>query len=336
MSLCTATRTWALCDSLLQKALPYRQLSCDLQNPVKDLFSRNANVCFVHRIPLPEGQSSSLTLDTLLDHRQERIFAYNHCNTFNMADVEDIDMDDWHLRKFRVPDPPQKPDFLQGAENMHWAQFSRKLAAKLNIDKTAFDVGLYDPADPTAYRLGPPSGIPDYPHLLEKYGVQVLAAAGFLNHKINQTSDHINGRLAFKPWRRNIAHDVRARIHPVFEQRKWDGIIDRQYFLMLPALQLATAILDDPITLSYFHALAMPSDSMETVSHVSAELTADCKIMKIPDALDEHQQREAFRKLHWMMAYLEDWGFNDGDLKSLAYTRKVNSPGGGPRSASKP
>jgi hypothetical protein len=184
--------------------------------------------------------------------------------------------------------------------------------------------------------MGPPSGIPDYPHLLEKYGVQVLAAAGFLNHKINQTSNHINGRLAFKPWRRNNAHDVQARIHPVFEQSKWDGITDRQYFLMLPALQLATAILDDPITLSYFHALAMPSDSMDTVSHVSAELTADCRIMKIPDALDDDQQWEVFRKLYWMTAYLEDWGFDDEDLNSSAYTKKINWPSGGPRPASKP
>jgi hypothetical protein len=267
---------------------------------------------------------------------KESIFAYNHFDTSRMADIEDIDMDDWHARKFKVPDPPPRPDFLQGVENLHCAQFSRKLAAKLNNDKTAFDVGLYDPADSTAYRLGPPSGIPDYPHLLEKYGVQVLAAAGFLNHKINQTSNHINGRLAFKPWRRNDALDVEARIHPVFEQRKWDGITERQYFLMLPALQLATAILDDPITLSYFHALAMPSGSMDTVSHVSAELTADCKIMKIPDTLNEHQQREAFRKLDWMMAYLQNWGFDDADPKSFAYTKKIHYAGGGPRPASKP
>ena len=259
----------------------------------------------------------------------------------------DMDVEDWRDGKFKVPDPPQKPDFLNGVENMHWAQFSRKLAARLNEDKTGFDVKFYDPSDPTAtgpdpsiapwHRLGPPSALPDYPHLLEKYGIQVLDAAGFLNHQSAYIGKNINGRLAFGVLR-NFDNDqsIEARIHPVFGRNKWDDITDHQYSLMHPALLLASAVLDDPVTLSYFYALAMPRESMDTIKHVSAGLTADCKIMKIPDILDDDQQRSTFSKLHWMTAYLDNWGFDNYSMDCFAYTARADFPGGSPRPASKP
>jgi hypothetical protein len=74
---------------------------------------------------------------------------------------------------------------------------------------------------------------------------------------------------------------------------------------MIPALVLATAILDDPVTLNNFHALAMPAYSMDNISHVSAGLMADCKIMKIPDVLDYNQQWDTFEKLSLMSVWLE-------------------------------
>lgn len=264
-----------------------------------------------------------------------------------MADQDEMDVEDWRDDKFKVPDPPRKPGFLQGPENMHWTQFSRRLAATLNNDKTGFDVKLYDPADPTAYgsdpsitpwyRLGPPSAIPDYPILLEKYGLQVLEAAGFLNHESDTISSNINGRLASKDWRIDQIHTgIESRIHPVLRQEKWDGITDHQYSLMHPALLLATAILDDPTTLCYFFALAEPVASMDTVSNASGRFTGECKTMKIPDSLTDDQQRLTFRKLNWMTAYLQDWGFDDFDMKSLAYTERVRHADGSSRPASTP
>jgi hypothetical protein len=262
-----------------------------------------------------------------------------------MTDANDMDVEGWRDDKFRVPDPPRRPDFLGGVDNMHWAQSSRKLAATLNQDKTGFDVKLYDPSDPTAYgldrsitpwyRLGPPSGIPDYPHLLGKYGIQVLEAAGFLNHKFAHISNKIDGRLTFKLWRK-YSRNPKERIHPVFERRQWVDITDHQYSLMQPALLLASAVVDDPVTLSYFYALAMPSASMDTLSHASAGLTADCKTMKIPDALNDDQQRETFRKLRLMTVYLQDWKFEDIDTGSYAYMDKVDFLSGRPMPASKP
>jgi len=279
-----------------------------------------------------------------------------------MADSEDMDVEDWRDAKFKVPDPPRKPDFLQGVDNMHWTQFSRKLAATLKDDKSGFDVKLYDPSDPTPdptgrnpspiplpyarspdpsitpwYRLGPPSAIPDYPVLIEKYGLQVLEAAGFLNHESNFISKRINGRLASESWRIDQGDtDIETKIHPVLRREMWNRVTDSQYLLIQPALLLATAILDDPVTLCYFHALAEPVTSMDTVSHVSAGLTADCKIMRIPNSLTEDQQRDIYMKLHSMTEYLQDWGFDNEGMDNIAYTSSLAYLSGVPKAAARP
>ena len=106
---------------------------------------------------------------------------------------------------------------------------------------------------------------------------------------------------------------------------------------MHPALLLATAILDDPVTLCYLYALAEPVASMDTVSHASAGLTADCKIMKIPDSLTDDQQRDTYMKLCRMTTYLYNWGFDHEDMGCLAYTASISfQEGGEPEPASKP
>jgi hypothetical protein len=123
-----------------------------------------------------------------------------------------------------------------------------------------------------------------------------LEAAGFINNPIPTEHGYMDGRLAFARWRNPHQHDdPQILIHPVLRRKEWVGITDHQYSLMIPALVLATAILDDPVTLNYFHTLAMPADSMDNISHVSADLTADCKIMKIPDVLDYNQQWDTLK-----------------------------------------
>ncbi|KAI4743497.1 hypothetical protein E4T50_06100 [Aureobasidium sp. EXF-12298] len=261
-----------------------------------------------------------------------------------MTDVTALE--DWTLstlprkRRFEVPDPPQKPDFIHGADNIHWSQFSRRLAATPRKNGKGFDVKLYDPRDRSHvykndpnitpwYRLGPPSNMPDYPPLLEKYGMQVLEAAGFLNHKEEKPAgepagDKINGRLAFQPWRNHTKNpNLQSRIHPVLRRNKWIGIDDHQYSLMVPSLLLASAILDDPVTLTYFYALSMPSAEMDTIKHVSAGLTADCKIMKIPYNLTEAQLVETYHKLFLMTAWLENWSFYDDGNPVYGYTERI-------------
>lgn len=58
--------------------------------------------------------------------------------------------------------------------------------------------------------------------------------------------------------------------------------------------------------------------------------------MKIPDTLNDDQQMETGMKLIRMIAYLDDWGFDDIDMGCLAYTQRVHSPECGPEIASKP
>jgi hypothetical protein len=154
----------------------------------------------------------------LLDYFHQR------CNKAGMSDPK-VDVDEWHIRKFPVPDPPQKPDFIQGADNIHWSQFSRRLAAKLSDDKTRFDVQLYNASDTTALRLGPPTAMPDYPVLLEKYGLPVLEAAGFINHSIPTEHGYMNGRLVFARWRNPHQHDdPQILIHPILRRKERVGL----------------------------------------------------------------------------------------------------------------
>ncbi|KAH0029796.1 hypothetical protein KCU78_g3238, partial [Aureobasidium melanogenum] len=203
-------------------------------------------------------------------------------------------------RNFGAPRPPQKPAFIM--RDKHWSEFSSRYAAKLNKNKNGFDVKLFDPNDATAHKLGPPSQMPDYPHLIEKYGLQVLDAAGFLNHKAVLTS--------------------------VFRSEMWVNLTDRQYSLIKPASLIASAVLDDPLTLNHFHALSVPAASMDTISHVSSTLTADCKIMDIPDTLSPNQQRAVFRKL-CAMRNLTHWRFENDDTKEgMAFTDPITNAAG--------
>ncbi|KAG9699831.1 hypothetical protein KCU95_g1249, partial [Aureobasidium melanogenum] len=225
-------------------------------------------------------------------------------------------------RRFDAPDPPKKPFYIR---EKCWPKFSSRLAAKLKSDKSGFDVKLLEHSDSTAYKLGPPSNIPDYPHHLEKYGMQVLEAAGFLNHQDEGVSGKIDGQLAFEYWR-NTDHnpDLQKRIHPVWRWKEWVNITPHQYSLMTPALLLASAILDDPVTLSFFHALAKPMDSMDTVSHATQGLTGDCKIMKILDVLPEGEDFWTYMKLDLATLSIRDWGFKN-DLAVFAYTAKYQN-----------
>jgi hypothetical protein len=240
-----------------------------------------------------------------------------------------------HLpRQFDAPYPPQKPPYIF---EKRWSKFSSRLTAKLKSNKTGFDVRLSVFSSSTAYKLGPPSKVPDYSHHIEKYGLQVLEAAGFLNHQDEGVSGKINGRCAFEAWR-NPDHspDLQKRIHPVWRWQQWAGITPHQYSLMTPALLLASAILDDPVTLSYFYALAMPPDSMDNVSHATTGLTADCKVLKIPDVLPDGELWGTSLNVDLMAIYIRDWGFDKNLEGAYGYTTKYKDSNGKYPKGSKP
>ncbi|KAK6008193.1 hypothetical protein QM012_000096 [Aureobasidium pullulans] len=235
-------------------------------------------------------------------------------------------------RAFGAPEPPQRPDAMR---EVPWSRWSSSYAARLDDKKTGFDTKLFDPNDADAYRLGPPSEMPDYHQIIEKYGLQVLEAAGFLNHKVEAVSGDITGRLAFAQWR-NPCLDVDQWIHPVLRSEMWINVTDRQYSLMKPALLLASAILDDPVTLNYFHALSMPAASMDTISHISRGLIANCKIMTIPETLSPEQQQAVYKKLCNMRNFTH-WGFErSGVIDGMGYTEPLINGAGNYIPATKP
>ncbi|THZ71014.1 hypothetical protein D6C84_10343 [Aureobasidium pullulans] len=224
-------------------------------------------------------------------------------------------------RTFYVPDPPQIPP---SDPPQHWSKVSSNWTAHLKSDKTGFDVRPIDPNDSTGCRLGPPSNAPDYNVLLEKYGMQVLAASGFLNHTGAKMSEEIYGRLAFADFR-NPTHEETLKIHPVLSPNMWGKTTPQVYAMMVPALRLATAVLDDPITLNYFHALSTPSDLMHTrLSTFPDGRTEECKTMEIPDTLSEAEQQVVYDKICKMQSYT-NWGFETTDDRRYGITIPVEA-----------
>ncbi|THW11392.1 hypothetical protein D6D24_07242 [Aureobasidium pullulans] len=211
-------------------------------------------------------------------------------------------------RTFYAPDPPVIPPY---DPPVHWSEVSSEWTAHLDYNRTGFHVSRLDPDNPSGCILGPPSQIPDYHPLLEKYGIQVLGQSGFINHLgvPPAMNNNIHGRLAFA-WYRNPMIEKNKEIHPVLRKELWPNITYREWNLMQPSLLLASAILDDPVTLNYFHALAVPSAEMETQFHHSDTFVGYCKNMSIPDVLTEAEQMEVFRKMYAVRDWTT-WSFGD-------------------------
>ncbi|KAG9761004.1 hypothetical protein KCU73_g2603, partial [Aureobasidium melanogenum] len=225
-------------------------------------------------------------------------------------------------RGYTVPFPPEPPHKVDEHGNItleFWSDIRDKYTVRLSDDKTYFDIRELDDDDPTGmgrrfegdwpkmYSMGPPSEAPDYNPIFEKFGLKILNAAGFIN--CVQPCDSITfgplGRLYGKPYR-NPTWDPAEKIHPIFRRQMWHGITDEIYALLQPSLNLASAILDDPTTLSYFYALRQPAGSMSTVVDPDTYLT--CKITDIPNILTEAQQLDTFQAI-WDMQFYTYFGF---------------------------
>ncbi|THY52790.1 hypothetical protein D6C97_06265 [Aureobasidium pullulans] len=226
-------------------------------------------------------------------------------------------------RTFYVPDPPQIPS---SDPPQHWSKISSNWTAHLKSDKTGFDVRPIDPNDPTGCKLGPPSNAPDYNVLLEKYGMQVLAASGFLNHTGAKMSEEIYGRLAFADFR-NPTHEETLKIHPVLRPNMWGKTTPQVYAMIMPVLRLVTAVLDDPVTLSYYHALSSPSDLMDTRVYTFPDgIETECKTMDVPDTLSEAEQRAVYDKMCEMRRWTS-WKFetnSNEDWHAIVRPRKAS------------
>ena len=212
--------------------------------------------------------------------------------------------------------PPSLPQDIELDEAgdvafKHWSKQSANYTSRLSADGTSFEVrpinhndttgeGKFRPDDwPITHHLGPPSMAPDFHPLIEKYGLQVLEAAGFINQKIPREpyNDLPIGPLHFHYFR-NPGADINELIHPVFRKHLWNNTSDDLYRLLLPAILLATAVLDDPTTLSYFFALSEPTTQVQ-----STTFNTPCHIMMQPPALSDAQLVQTYNRV----CALQNW-----------------------------
>lgn len=93
---------------------------------------------------------------------------------------------------YNVPNPPMMPIADDQGDIIfdHWADVHHKYTTRLGEDSTWFEVRELNENDPTGmarrfegdwpkkFSVGPPSNMPDYHPIHEKYGLKVLNAAG--------------------------------------------------------------------------------------------------------------------------------------------------------------
>ncbi|THY03014.1 hypothetical protein D6D01_10251 [Aureobasidium pullulans] len=211
---------------------------------------------------------------------------------------------DVQLRSYSTLYPPALPSFADWSQHS-WAFTARRDARngfevrQMNIDnigETEVDaLGQW----PAKYMMRPPSVVPDWHPLIEKWGLQVLKEAGFINYVSKDPDDHAQpkGQAAED---RNPGDNKSLRIHPVFRKAMWKDLKDEDYKVIEPALLIASAYLDDEITLNYFHAVAAGPEEMGTFTD---DILGVCKIATVPDKLPQEKQIEAYAKIRKMC----DW-----------------------------
>lgn len=228
-----------------------------------------------------------------------------------------------HVRGYNIPYPPGPPYHTDAQGNMvfdHWADENENWTLRLNHNGSAFEMRELNDNDPTGmgrrfvgdwpkmYPMGPPSRLPDYHPLLEKYGLKILNAGGFINSVYPWEAMVLgpHGRLHGADWR-NPTHDLNERIHPVLRFDMWRGITQDDYDLMQHSLLLASAVLDDPVVLNYFYPLMQPVTSMETLIDPDTNLL--CRIVDIPDTLTPDQQLATYQAMVAMRGWTH-WDFS--------------------------
>jgi hypothetical protein len=165
-------------------------------------------------------------------------------------------------------------------------------------------------------RVGPPSRAPVWHPLLEKWGLQVFSAAGFVN-----STAHRGPAEGQMPVGRLTAATGNGPIHPLLRKDMWQGLRVDNYALMEPALRLASAILDDPDTLRFFAGLMVPSNQMPCVyiPHIGK-----CPIYGPSQPLDAIAQADVYKKLldmrHHMVWRLEEMNTMMGVHTALGLT----------------
>lgn len=161
-----------------------------------------------------------------------------------------------------------------------------------------------DPIARGELKVGPPSRVPDWHPLLEKWGLQVFSAAGFVNS--TAYGGFGQGRM---PEGRLTAATGKGPIHPLLREDMWQGLRNGEYALMEPAIRLASAILDDPETLRFFAGLMVPSDQMP---YVNLPHIGRCPRFVPSQPLDVNAQADTYKKVLDVRSHMA-WGLVDMD-----------------------
>ncbi|KAI4716848.1 hypothetical protein E4T48_06978 [Aureobasidium sp. EXF-10727] len=224
-------------------------------------------------------------------------------------------------RTYTAMDPPRLPPWTNIKGTPHetnWKQHSWRYTARKDAIGTGFEVrplGIdefdgYEVPDwnnmfywPAKYALGPPTQEPKWHALLDKWGFPVLEKAGFLRYDAPEEDEYMApiGRLAKA---RNPSGDDDKLIHPVLRREMWKDINDEEYGLLEPALLLASALLDDPATLTFLYAVAdvkAMTEFQDTVHGVG-------KVVSMPTTLTNAQQTAVFEKILAMRSWMT-WNF---------------------------
>ncbi|KAI4730280.1 hypothetical protein E4T49_01877 [Aureobasidium sp. EXF-10728] len=243
-----------------------------------------------------------------------------------MASI-DVDMSDvapeGPFLPYGVPHPPKLDDMqrLRDASNnmreslepVNWDRDALYHGARDDPLGEGFEVRLLNFNDQTGkmkglpddwdvqYILGPPNPSKEikWDDPIQKWGLQVLDKAGFINYGLDNT-DSLGDPIGRFAKRRNPANSEQYRIHPVFRQDCWQAITDVEYDIIRPALLLASALLDEPSTLCLFHAMAaQPSEMIAFEDPV----LKTCRRLRVPETLTYNEELIAFRKISSMREY---------------------------------
>jgi hypothetical protein len=229
---------------------------------------------------------------------------------------------------FQVKNPPQLPSAFRNVygnvQRTVWSEHATKFVAKNNQNGTDFDVDIENKATASwPYHLGAPIQNPIISPLIGKWGLQILEAAGFINHEDEAGDVHMDpiGRMAKI---RNPGDSPEEQVHPILRKEMFNSITEEDYELLLPAILLASAVLDDPTTLHFFHAVSQPAQ------RITDPKLGKCKIVTIPATLSKAQQTAANKKVMDMRAWTS-WDVRDNPLfdshEAYAVTEPVLPPG---------
>lgn len=249
----------------------------------------------------------------------------------SMSDSEsDVSMSDAESESLEphtifIPDPPTLPALFKDDRGVVHAatwRHAQHFVAKYNKHGTGFDVrqALDDEdtdevddedddkdkdGDEWPYHLGAPTRPPVSDPLICTWGLQLLDAAGFINYEQDDADAYMDpvGRFAKI---RNPLNLQSERIHPILRKDMFQNLTDSGYELILPAIMLASAYLDDPTTLNFFYGV------WATEQHTSfwdIDL-GHCTIVHVPESLSEENQRETYEKILAMRKWTS-WVFVD-------------------------